>query len=237
MNILLLLVILAYLTFDAISSMQETKELKNMVITEKERISLYKKWTIWGWVPVGIIVVFSFFTEVNIANLGFRKMILSDYSLINTSVFLIFGVLFLIKIYTVILFLASERYRKSVADEIEKSDDIVTKILIPRTVKEKSYMFFVSLTAGICEEITFRGCIMFLLMDIFPGMPSFLVGVVSSLLFGLFHFYQGLSGVILTGLLGLLFAGLFIATDSIIPGIILHFFMDFAGVFILREKM
>lgn len=237
MNILLLIVLLAYLVYDAISGMQETKELANTALTEKERVRLYRKWIIWGWVPTGIIFVSSFFMEVNLKNLGIRKVVLSDYTWLNIIVFLLFTFLFTIKIYAVVMYFISGKFRKKLADEIEKSNDnAVATILTPRTLREKQYWFFESLTAGVCEEITFRGCMMFLLANIFPDISIFLIAVVTSIFFGLLHFYQGLSGVIGTGLMGLLFAGLYIATDSVIPGIILHFLWDFTGAFVIKEE-
>ena len=77
---------------------------------------------------------------------------------------------------------------------------------------------------------------MFLLANIFPNISIFLIAVITSIFFGLLHFYQGLSGVTGTGLMGLLFAGLYIASDSVIPGIILHFLWDFTGAFVIKVE-
>lgn len=118
-----------------------------------------------------------------------------------------------------------------------KKDSVVENLLIPRIFREKKYFLFVSLTAGICEEVFLRGCVMFLLGDIFPMLPLVWIAVISSVLFGLFHLYQGISGIIKTGVIGLFFAGLYIATGSIIPGILLHFCVDFSSAFLLKEEI
>ena len=46
----------------------------------------------------------------------------------------------------------------------------------------------------------------------------------------------GLFGIIKTGISGLFFAVIYISTNSIIPGIVLHFFMDFSSAFILKAE-
>lgn len=48
--------------------------------------------------------------------------------------------------------------------------------------------------------------------------------------------YQVLFGIIKTGIAGMFFAMLYISTNSIVPGIVLHFFMDFSSAFILKEE-
>jgi uncharacterized protein len=54
--------------------------------------------------------------------------------------------------------------------------------------------------------------------------------VVSSALFGAVHLYQGVSGVVATGLTGLVFAGLYLATGrNLWASILAHGFMDTAG--------
>jgi len=94
----------------------------------------------------------------------------------------------------------------------------------------------VALSAGICEEIIFRGFLAFLVLAIFPGAPIYLVIIISTVIFGISHVYQGLQGVIATGLLAVLFMCLFLVTNSLILAILLHFIIDFSATFILSEK-
>jgi CAAX protease family protein len=54
--------------------------------------------------------------------------------------------------------------------------------------------------------------------------------VVSSALFGLAHAYQGVSGMVATGLTGLLFAGVYLATGrNLWAAIIAHGSLDTTG--------
>lgn len=85
------------------------------------------------------------------------------------------------------------------------------------------------MTAGVAEEFLYRGFLSLALIQLIPIINLTLTALICSIIFGLAHSYQGVSGVIRTGLYGLLFHALYIATGSIIPGIILHFSIDLSA--------
>ena len=61
-------------------------------------------------------------------------------------------------------------------------------------------------------------------------MPIWGAMILSSVIFGLMHAYQGLAGVIRTAAIGLLLAGFFVASGSLLLSIILHVIIDaYAG--------
>ncbi|WP_404328617.1 CPBP family intramembrane glutamic endopeptidase [Mesobacillus maritimus] len=78
-------------------------------------------------------------------------------------------------------------------------------------------------------EIIYRGFLIFSLTALFPSFSLWAVLIISSLLFGLAHTYQGFGNVIRTSLVGLFFAILYIVLGSIIPLIVLHFLIDYVG--------
>lgn len=242
MSILLLIVLIVYQAIVAISDMRDLKKFKGATIIEKDRIKFYKEAIIWGWVPVGIIFLFSLFSTISLEDIGFRKITFSDFTWLNGTVFIVAGVMIILLVYQILMYFVSEEYREKAAIDIENRkvsdkdyDSIAMNLLIPHTLKEKKYFFLASLTAGICEEIFLRGCVMFLLTDIFSDLHITVIAIISSALFGLFHAYQGLFGMIKTGIGGIFFAVLYVSTNSIVPGIVLHFFMDFSSAFILKE--
>lgn len=96
--------------------------------------------------------------------------------------------------------------------------------LLPRTPRERAGWIGVSLTAGICEELVFRGFLIPALLAV-SGSTALAVGL-SSTVFGLLHAYQGVVGVVRTGLLGLLLALPFLLTGSILPSILAHAALD-----------
>jgi membrane protease YdiL (CAAX protease family) len=105
------------------------------------------------------------------------------------------------------------------------------QMLIPTETSGKLIWVIVALTAGFCEEIAFRGYIMTRLR-LLAGLKSWVIpAVVSALVFGSCHYYQGLPGFIVISVYGMLFALLYIRTGSLWPCIIAHFFQDFSGLF------
>lgn len=103
--------------------------------------------------------------------------------------------------------------------------------MLPKTLSQRVTFFFVALTAGITEEIIFRGAATYVLLNLGIEMPLWLVGVIASVLFGLAHWYQGISGIIMTGLIGYGMFTLYIQTGSLLVPILLHFLIDVKFVF------
>lgn len=104
------------------------------------------------------------------------------------------------------------------------------KYLLPRNTTDKIFWTLMSLTAGIAEETGFRGYVLTKLNLFFKNWWATVI--ISSFFFGIGHFYQGLGGMILTGVYGLLFCLLFIWRKSLYPGIIAHFLHDASVLFI-----
>lgn len=101
--------------------------------------------------------------------------------------------------------------------------------LAPRTGLEMLLWIALSLSAGFCEEVLFRGY--FLRQFSSAGGRVWLGVVVSSLLFGIGHGYEGGSGMIAITVFGALFCALAIARRSLRPGMIAHAWHDiFTGV-------
>jgi CAAX protease family protein len=82
----------------------------------------------------------------------------------------------------------------------------------------------VALTAGICEEILYRG---WLVRFLGATLGSVWIGMVAAgVLFGIGHAYQGRQGMIATGILGLVFGTLFVLVRSLVPGEAIHAGID-----------
>ena len=108
--------------------------------------------------------------------------------------------------------------------------------LLPRTKGERRAFAALCVTAGICEEILFRGFLMFYLQEVFPGLGIAGAVVVSSAVFGLAHLYQGLAGVLTTGALGVGMAMLYAAGGSLVVPIVLHALLDLRILLIHRPQ-
>ena len=104
--------------------------------------------------------------------------------------------------------------------------------LLPRTQKERALWVLLSLTAGFCEELLYRGFMPAYLNHIFPGMQLWIAIVVAAALFGIGHLYQKLSGVLGTGLMGLAFGLLYLFSGSLILPMLAHALFDLRLLFI-----
>jgi membrane protease YdiL (CAAX protease family) len=75
----------------------------------------------------------------------------------------------------------------------------------------------IAVLPGICEEIGFRGTLLYGLRKKFHPLP---LALVVGLIFGLFHF--SLFRIVPTAVLGVVITGVALLTGSILPGIVLH---------------
>jgi membrane protease YdiL (CAAX protease family) len=111
--------------------------------------------------------------------------------------------------------------------------------LLPRTLPEKAVFVFLSLAAGVGEEIAFRA---FAIPGLFLLTGSWWGSVlVSSMAFGTLHGYQGWLGVARTGAMGFLLGAVFILSGSVWPAVLAHAALDlisglYLGDTLLRER-
>jgi membrane protease YdiL (CAAX protease family) len=101
--------------------------------------------------------------------------------------------------------------------------------LLPLKSVEFAPYCALAVTAGVCEEFLYRGFAMAALSR--AGLATWMVVVLTSILFGFAHAYQGRGGMIGTGLLGLIFAVSRRFFSSLVPVMVWHAAVDvIAGV-------
>lgn len=98
--------------------------------------------------------------------------------------------------------------------------------MLPRTPPERWGWAALSVTAGVTEEVIWRGFGLTLLFALLPGVHPAVPIVLAAAAFGWAHCYQGFTGMLATGALGGLFALLFWASGSLLLPIILHALLD-----------
>ena len=104
-------------------------------------------------------------------------------------------------------------------------------MLIPEDTPGRIVWVAVSFTAGFCEETAFRGYMMTRLRMVFKLQNWVIPTIVSSIIFGACHAYQGIPGFILISAYSFLFAMLYIRTGSIWPCVIAHSLQDLGALF------
>jgi membrane protease YdiL (CAAX protease family) len=100
----------------------------------------------------------------------------------------------------------------------------VAERILPQSAEELFPYLALAITAGLCEEFLYRGFSMAVLARL--GLQAWAVVLLSSILFGLAHSYQGRGGVIVTLLMGLALGASRIAYDSLVPAILWHTAVD-----------
>jgi membrane protease YdiL (CAAX protease family) len=102
-----------------------------------------------------------------------------------------------------------------------------TNQLLPRTMIESIVWIFVSITAGVCEELMFRG---FLQRQILTLTGSSILAIsAQAIVFGATHAYQGWRSVVAIIVYGLLAGILAHWRRNLRPGIVAHAWQDIAG--------
>lgn len=95
--------------------------------------------------------------------------------------------------------------------------------ILPVTRADLASFYRVSLTAGIVEEIIWRGMLIWYLQ---PFMSLWVAGLVSAVTFGLAHSYQGMAHIPKVTLLGCLFSLVYLVSGTIWIPVVLHALVD-----------
>jgi membrane protease YdiL (CAAX protease family) len=188
-------------------------------VTSAERLSLYRSTIAFQWIAVGIAAWRAWAHGFTLQQLGlvFQRPAL----FIGVA---IFGGAILSALHWVNL----SRMRR-VSSRARESFQCMAERILPRSKPETATFLALAVTAGLCEEFLYRGFTMAALAR--AGLPTWIVALASSVLFGLAHLYQGRGGLIGTLLLGAIFGGVRVATGSLIPPVAWHAMIDIvAGV-------
>lgn len=106
--------------------------------------------------------------------------------------------------------------------------------LLPESPAEKQVFAGLSVTAGFCEEIVFRGFLLFVLAQPFGAIGAV---AITSAVFGLSHAYQDARGAGRAGLLGVVLALPPVLSGSLWPSIFAHTIIDLIGGIFLKDKL
>jgi uncharacterized protein len=228
------LVLLYLVTYEPIYGYFDYQRFKERVQhNPTERVKYYKKVMLGLWLPTLLILAVTAIAPISFQDFGLKTISINTITLGPWVTYIAFGLAGLY-IFSLLYYLIGSKLSKKMREQIvqlknRENDKIPFKDILPYSKEDKRVWTYVSWTAGITEEIIYRGFLIFALAQLFPTISIWLVMIISSVLFGLAHAYQGLLNVIKTSLFGMFFAILYIGFDSIIPLIILHFLIDYVG--------
>jgi|GEM_PF-4502595 len=162
--------------------------------------------------------------------------VLGDSVLGNFAVRLVLAVLaagfFWIVLWPGVVCLFRERTRTAYTKALAKSS---VSFMMPIGTLERRWWVALSIAAGICEEIIFRG----FLMTVARGelrMGLVLALLATSTVFGFNHLYQGGRAIATTALVGLMLGVVSILTAGLLLPMLLHAAMDLQVLAMYRPE-
>ncbi|WP_169983968.1 CPBP family intramembrane glutamic endopeptidase [Microbispora sp. H10836] len=101
--------------------------------------------------------------------------------------------------------------------------------LMPRTSAERWHGLGMAVTAGVCEEIVYRGLLIALGVGAL-GLSTTAAAALALAVFVAGHWYQGWKGMAVVALLGFWLTIVYLATGSLLPPIVMHVLIDVRGL-------
>lgn len=104
--------------------------------------------------------------------------------------------------------------------------------MLPRGRSERWAFAALAITAGLGEEFVWRGFGVAVLQRVWPQADPVALVLLLAIPFGWAHLYQGWSGVLATGVIGALMAGIYLASGSLLIPMLLHVLIDLRALLI-----
>ena len=129
---------------------------------------------------------------------------------------------------SVLIALLLLRQRAQVLKDDEALDHLREKmrsleVMLPHARAELPLFAALAATAGLCEELLYRGYLLWYFAQRLDVIPA---AALTAVVFGVGHAYQGLAGMLKTGLVGAFLATVYLVTGSLYLPMLLHGLMD-----------
>jgi membrane protease YdiL (CAAX protease family) len=91
--------------------------------------------------------------------------------------------------------------------------------------------FVLVLVVAVAEETIFRGYLILRFRNVTASLAASVL--LSAVVFSLGHGYEGTAGVVTVGVMGLVFALVYVWRGSLVAPIVMHFLQDFVAIILL----
>jgi len=186
------------------------RRLKKRLATDPSaRLLYYRTQVLWEWSWVVVIAVIMIPSKQPFKELGL--------TLPNPIGWIFLGAMLLGIGMSIVLLRRNPGAMARMQQSLEPSS-----VLLPTTALERRWYAATAMTAGICEELLYRGFLMRFLLTILPGWDWILLAVLSGVIYGLGRAYQGWKGILQTTLTGFSFAVVYVLGGSLLPAMVFH---------------
>jgi membrane protease YdiL (CAAX protease family) len=206
------------LPFLAVSQSQSS--LKGIKLDLAMKKQIYFGNSIFQWICTALVLVCWWVYSRFFTSLGFQW---GEWSSFSAGLMLLFLVLYGLDVWWE---LRNETQKNLLKNKWENELSI-----LPVSFEEFKYFLLVAFTAGVCEEIIFRGFFInyFLSINENNVLGTWLSICIPAFLFAVGHIYQGGKAVAKTLIMACLFGWIFVLTKSLLILILIHFLVDVFG--------
>ena len=226
-DLILVISIVLYVAYCAINSPRTREQMISGALT---RSRIYLEIIVAQWTQVLLLALIWGLAARSASDLGMADLsgtFSSAWSIGAWAVGLLTSAFLLFKIWEVG---RSAEARQQIREQIAEVDFIV-----PRTRGQLRGFGAVGLTASICEEVIYRGFLLWWCQAAL-GLSLTTAAIVVTLIFGLGHAYQGWRGMIRASLMGALLMAVRLAADSLWPAMLLHAAADILGGWLIYRS-
>jgi membrane protease YdiL (CAAX protease family) len=192
--------------------------IREVQIQPGVRLRRYRAVIVRQWALVGVVLVIGLLSGESLRSLGLPTSTLFRFNAGWTSYYLS---LFVVGSLIGLLLFRKRTPRGKMARPLRGAIH-----LLPRSRVERTSFVGLALTAGICEEVLYRGFGLAFLHWAMPTVSLAVDVVVTSLAFGAAHLYQGRSGVTATTIVGALLGAIMAFTGTLLVPIAIHAIFD-----------
>ncbi|MFZ9661768.1 MAG: CPBP family intramembrane glutamic endopeptidase [Chitinophagaceae bacterium] len=217
------LVILLGLVLPFFSGIRGNDKLMQIHFDEITRRKFFISNSIILWLLTLVVVFNWIFQQRSLTLMGFRNI--SSFQI----PFLLAGLFMFLYVIDIFFTIRNSHWEKSYK-QWEASLPF-----LPERYKEIPAYIFMCISAGICEEIMFRGFLVNYFIDPMKDGFPWIAIFAPAILFSLAHYYQGILAVMKIATLSLLFGLIFIYSNSLWIVISLHFLVDLLGGIVAIE--
>ncbi len=199
---------------------QSQPEMKAVSFDTQMKKQVYYGNGIFQWICTILILIAWWGYSRSFADIGFQ---IGTWSQLTVGLVGSFVLLYLIDVWSEV------RNAKKVEETRKKwLKDIP---ILPSTFEEFKHFLFVAFTAGVCEEIIFRGFFInyFLAINENNTLGNWLAVLIPAFLFAFGHMYQGGKAVAKIMVMAIIFGWVYLLTNSLLLLMLIHFLVDALG--------